>query len=467
MKKLSILLLFGKNKPFSGKYATEIVKIVENAKKIKPNIPSKNPSRILENFREDVSLADEVGPVLFSDDGKIYRGIFPNKVEYIKRLLATGAPQALAEAGYLPKCEITNFYTEKFPMILEMEKLRIYPADFFSFKMFFDAGMTHLIINEVLSHFGFYAWDTQALNCTTKNNHAVLFDIGSSISDRHFNSHAFTEGFLKPLIMAAMGKGNPINYLNPDDFAWAAAYKKFKKYHNSSKQYLRILKDAERCKGYTADNFAFLFENYSKSDKWSKYQEKAMLQQKTDARREIILDLAAKYAPDAKTALDFAGSSGYFANLLIKTGQFSRVSVVDNSSDAIDLGYSTYKDIDFYCTNPMYGGLEQKLAFMKSDIVFALAVTHHLLLAEHYHLDAILRRIAQYSNKYVFIEFCPLGLWGGGDVLPKVPEWYTEKYFEDAFRNNFDFLDKQVVAKVKIGDKTLPHRILFIGKKRN
>ena len=58
---------------------------------------------------------------------------------------------------------------------------------------------------------------------------------------------------------------------------------------------------------------------------------------------------------------------------------------------------------------------------IKSDIVLAMAVTHHLILGQKLSIDFIFSQIKQYANKYVFIEFMPLGLWGGKEILPKIP----------------------------------------------
>jgi hypothetical protein len=62
-----------------------------------------------------------------------------------------------------------------------------------------------------------------------------------------------------------------------------------------------------------------------------------------------------------------------------------------------------------------------------SDVVFALALTHHLILSQNYDIHAIFSTISMYSRKYVYIEFCPLGLWSNGKA-PPFPDWYNEAW---------------------------------------
>lgn len=92
--------------------------------------------------------------------------------------------------------------------------------------------------------------------------------------------------------------------------------------------------------------------------------------------------------------------------------------------------------------------------FTKRDCVFALAITHHLLLKDHYSIDQVLDRIRNYANKYVYIEFMPKGLLSQHED-PAIPEWYTREWFKKAFEKYFKLLH----------DETLEiNRQLFIGK---
>lgn len=81
------------------------------------------------------------------------------------------------------------------------------------------------------------------------------------------------------------------------------------------------------------------------------------------------------------------------------------------------------------------------------DIAFALAITHSLVLFQHFPLDAILNRIASFAKKYVFIEFMPIGLWDAEDCSPEVPSWYTEEWFTKEFRRHFCLLSVEKIRE--------------------
>ena len=91
---------------------------------------------------------------------------------------------------------------------------------------------------------------------------------------------------------------------------------------------------------------------------------------------------------------------------------------------------------------------------VKSDIAVALAVTHHLLLTQKCPIDSVFKKIGQYSNRYVLIEFMPLGLWGGY-YTPPIPEWYNLNWFREKFKRHF---------KLLIEEQTEKNRILFLGE---
>ena len=93
---------------------------------------------------------------------------------------------------------------------------------------------------------------------------------------------------------------------------------------------------------------------------------------------------------------------------------------------------------------------------MKADVTLALALTHHLILTQKYSISQIFKKISSLSNKYVFIEFMPSGLWAGGEAT-KIPEGYTLEWFRNNFKKYFN-----VIEEKDFGD----NRYLFIWKKK-
>ena len=89
-----------------------------------------------------------------------------------------------------------------------------------------------------------------------------------------------------------------------------------------------------------------------------------------------------------------------------------------------------------------------------SDVVIALALTHHLILRHDIRIDIIFEMFAKYTKKYILVEFMPLGLWDG-KYAPPLPAWYSIDYFRRAFEKYYNIILEEQLEK---------NRILFFGK---
>jgi hypothetical protein len=111
---------------------------------------------------------------------------------------------------------------------------------------------------------------------------------------------------------------------------------------------------------------------------------------------------------------------------------------------------------------PMYSSVTR---CFKSDVVLALAITHHLLLTQGHKIEEIFEKTKSFSKNYVFVEFMPLGLWGGDrNIKPNVPDWYTSDFFENKFQKYFQLIKKEVIEFHVINGVKEAHRILYVGK---
>jgi len=110
------------------------------------------------------------------------------------------------------------------------------------------------------------------------------------------------------------------------------------------------------------------------------------------------------------------------------------------------------------------GGYEHKNhepigARLKADAVICMAVTHHFILSQGISCEAIFRSLHEVTQKFLLIEFMPLGLWSGGDVLPKLPGYYSLEWFRTEMEKYFSVLRVENLEK---------NRILLVGEiKRN
>ena len=95
---------------------------------------------------------------------------------------------------------------------------------------------------------------------------------------------------------------------------------------------------------------------------------------------------------------------------------------------------------------------------LRADVVFAMAITHHLILTQKLEMFAIVDKLYSLSNKYVIVEFCPLGLWSADspEKIPEVPEWYTLDWFLKELERRFIILEYEDVE----------HRVSIVCEKR-
>ena len=112
--------------------------------------------------------------------------------------------------------------------------------------------------------------------------------------------------------------------------------------------------------------------------------------------------------------------------------------------------------IDIICTNFLELMNDKSLCDkLKSDIVLALALTHHLILSQNINLSALLNTLNDFTNQYILVEFMPLGLWNGYNT-PILPDWYNLNWFRTHFEKYFTLIAE---------DQIETNRILFVGKK--
>ncbi len=147
--------------------------------------------------------------------------------------------------------------------------------------------------------------------------------------------------------------------------------------------------------------------------------------------------------------------------------KINKIFVLDYDVEAINQWYLNFKKtndtkitflqqniVNNYYNN--YGDVVTKR--IKSDCVLVLAVVHHLIITQWYSWDFVFNKIYDVTNKYVFIEFMPLGLWIKWDPEIIYEKWiYTKSLFEKSF--NLFFSTKKIL-------KLEENRILYIGEKK-
>ena len=445
------------------------------------------------------SLIDSIGRV-FEYNNKIYRGINTEYIEHIEQLFNCGLIAELVEKNLFPKTIKTDIKLEGYALIIEHEKLFFSRSYEWTFDMLRDAAIITLQANDVALKYGFQIKDAHPYNVLFKENQPMFIDLGSFTKKTEFDFLPVTE-FLECfcLLIALYANGNSylahkfqldIHYprsrilIGKLPFRFSNYYAQFQvltirlfnlKINIPQNEYLIIpfkilVKVFRKLNNKNLEGRFFLSNNtvlklknlqFKNKSIWANYQDKNFENStlKTTSRFNFIIDSLRKINK-IESALDVAANQGLFPVLLNKQLGLNKIIHLDYDINACNTAYLYYKmhhlPIDIICTNFLEITLNNELKKrLKSDIVFGLALSHHLLLNQYIPINLIFSVFSDLSNKYVAIEFMPLGLWNGG-IVPQLPKWYKLEWFRVNFQKYFNVILEQKIEE---------NRIIFIGEK--
>jgi hypothetical protein len=187
-------------------------------------------------------------------------------------------------------------------------------------------------------------------------------------------------------------------------------------------------------------------KTFSYDTQWVNYhKQKKLLDEKGEKvsqRFTEILSLLKELNPSS--VLELAANEGVLSRAIKSQLPSCKVISTDYDIGAVDNNFNNSR---FYSKDVAIGKLdfmgdifsqlgEDRSLRLGSDVVIALAVTHHLALTQGYTFDSIFFKLSQLSLGSVIVEFMPLGLWDGNKA-PDIPKWYSQKNFEIHFQKYF------------------------------
>ncbi len=190
--------------------------------------------------------------------------------------------------------------------------------------------------------------------------------------------------------------------------------------------------------------------------------------ERIDYYSNVVAELQ-KRDSSINSSFEIAGNSGAISQVLVEKGLIKKACVSDYDDGAIDKGFRRCFSLDSICDKLSFAVLdlmdlremawESKYFRFKSDILFALAVTHHLILVQKVRMEVLVDYFAEYTNRYFVTEFMPLGLYDGSIESQQIslPEWYTLDWFLGELSRRFNVLKVEEISK---------HRIAIIAEKR-
>jgi hypothetical protein len=452
-----------------------------------------------------LSGADPAG-ILYTNGSIFLRGIHKDEVKQMQNLLESDFWENLTKRHLVPKTRILDrnlvpTSMDFFPLVLESEAISpiTYPHEW-SFEMVKTAALAFLDLVELADSYGYTIKDAHLYNWVFNSVQPVWVDMGSFISLPPFsNSRPWIESFyanvLTPLnlwnsgmpLLANRAVSCPGRLITIDEaIACNHSYLKgqsviIRKIRSIFRFFLFANNIPENTILRRRIKYLFLKKlsiqvtqlrnrikdlNYITPSKWGHYHSQLSHKKNypipTDVRFTRLLELIPSYSPSS--ILELAGNVGLLSQALAKNLPEIPIICTDYDTNAIDSLYKQIQKIpisnlstavlDFMVSESNSAEIKPQTRF-KSDCVIALAVTHHLLLSQGYGYDRIFETIKSYSNRLVFIEFMPLGLYDGKQA-PQLPKRYNKENFEASFLKYFTLLQ---IEQLDV------NRILYVGQK--
>ncbi|WP_264566707.1 class I SAM-dependent methyltransferase [Flavobacterium sp. N3904] len=464
------------------------------------------------------SMIDDFGRVFFYNN-RVFREISKEKEKFCLELLSSAMFKELIQKELIPQTLISEEFPETKKLILEHTKVVESLQHEWTFEMFKDAALMVLEINDVCNKYGYELKDAHTLNVLFNNNKPIFVDLGSIDLIRSKNNwiayEEFLNSFFIPLRFWSKNELFIVRKLLESNFhrmftipsqnieesglykllgvdnSYAFSFRKNKLFSTernislitffvkASNKFLRIvfkkknklfrydLKINRITEIFPKNTINSNIVSLSKStfdSQWKGYHSKfyneiesVNYSYRFKRLLEIINDLK-----DIDTIIDLAGNEGYFSFLLSKEMTLKNVILVDYDENAINEAYLNSKKLNIKNVTPLLLnfmftpdllGTSKRL---RSDLAVSLAVTHHLILTGKFSLAAIFDRLIMFSNKYVIVEFMPLGLWSiETKIKQNLPDWYSIDWFRDEFVNRFNLLIEEQLEE---------NRIVFVGK---
>ena len=441
-------------------------------------------------YKSDVKIIDSIDDVgrVFLWHNRVFRAINENKVIQVQTLLSCGLIDELVEKGFFPKTSIAkDIRLDGFDFLIEHDRIPYItvPSEW-SFNMLKDACLAFLEIYKTCRKYGYILKDGHLFNLTFFKNQPIFFDFGSIVRANSGNElYGLYISSIIPMLIWSKGDFYLANLILRDDFSHdrflpsisLADHKVLQHIMPFSEKYpVRIIRrvinrfgrmffkrnilaaSSISCEKLT--KMIIMTKKRTAKTVWSNYHDELIhgIDINSNHRFDRIIEVISNL--NLSSMVDLAGNKGCFSLLIAQKTNIKQIYCTDYDESAIDSLYIFIKNngikkitpqlLNFIC--PIPNSSRQEL---KADIAVALAVTHHAILTQSFNVDLVLRRIGDYSNRFVLVEFMPLGLWNGSQA-PQIPDWYNVEWFREKFKEQFTLLKEE---------QTEPNRIFFLGEK--
>lgn len=461
------------------------------------------------NELNDEMLSIDSRGIRILSEGRLFRAFSAKESrDFVRPIFESGLVDELNSRGMIARTWISDRKIDGYDAVVEHELISPLTLPFeWSFSMLQDAALAFLELVELSARYGYYLKDAHPYNFVWENGSPLWVDFGSfERADAEFGDffalRLFVKFFYEPLVMwsrfgdffgaVMMENRSEEARLDTDSF-WRLTHpvtrliprRLLARIARMEESFQRLagIRDIE-ARGKRGMVLAggrmlkkiFYRDTSALCRKWLRKIRRIPapqnLGQWSDYHRSLgdvehyprfcrILEIIDSLK--CRSTLELAGNSGAFSLMLARHGVGGRIICSDNDARAVDQLYRTVRGGRVPQVTPAWldirhpivtNGFDGPQKRFRSEVVLALAVTHHLILSQKMKLSQLLRMIGSYATDYVLIEFMPLGLYDGEHATP-IPEWYTVDWFRSEFSRQFTLLQECVLEE---------NRILFVGK---
>ncbi len=401
-------------------------------------------------------------PVFFYEN-KVFRAILEKDASSFREVFSSGLLNTLSQFDLMPKTQISDFSLDGYAFLIEQELITwiIQPQEW-TFSMLKEAARSILTINKICLEYGFETSDCHGFNVLFDGVKPQFVDIGSFIRKNNalywVALDEFIRCYLYPLKLWSEGEFYLANRVISETY-WNRFSPESTAYRKDFQYLLKKPTDFDELLTLV---LSFTAKKYDSA--WGNYHAHI---NKENWRFDKIANLVKKM--DIQTAHDIAGNAGEFSRYIIEHTPIKKVLCSDKDMNAIDIAFKFNGESPLFekkissallnVMSPIHS--EENLTVyerLKSDAIFVLALTHHLILSAKSPLSIILNKLEKYTTKYAFIEFMPYAHLTSERYIEPELTYYSEKWFEQEFKKVFKLM---AIERLEL------NRILFIGHKIN
>lgn len=410
---------------------------------------------------EPASRVDPHGR-LFRHEGKLYRAIQPEISQTYRDLLTHPGCAKLFELGLIDTW-IADIQLEGAGLVLEHRELPLVSYGFeWCAPMLMDAARLTIDLAIELDKLGFELLDAHPWNVLFEGSTPRFIDFGSikpTDKDTPWCGQAeFIKTFINPLFLLVRGHAESARRGMADYRRWGVTDRELGGIVGRKERLAHLwlsLTSLPRANQRRPQALAKLrayldlIELPEPATEWSDYYKDVESLDDRDAwsnKQRAAEQILRQVKP--QSVLDLAANAGWFSMLAARHG--CKVTATDNDETCLAELYRQAKsqalDIhtivqDFTCPAPAHGPddvFPDAYSRLRSDLVLALAITHHLVFKAGVDFQQIARVLDGFTGKAMLVEFVPkedrhVALW-----YTEAYQWYNLDNFKAALAPYFD-----------------------------